>query len=75
MTACDEFIENARKVLPDLCKTKDLIKLGIYPSEQAAHHARKKGLACDHFKLPHGTIVYPKKGVIDLLEKSKHSHE
>lgn len=74
MTSCDDFIERAKNELPDLCNTKDLVKFGIYKSGQAAHNARKKGLAADHFRLPHGTIVYPKKGIIELLEKSKHSH-
>jgi hypothetical protein len=75
MTSCDDFIEKAKRTLPELCTTKDLVKFGIYKSEQAAHNARKKGVAADYFKMPHGNLVYPKKGVIELLEKSKHSTE
>src|SRR5260221_13914556 len=72
MTSCDDFIEKAKRTLPELCTTKDLINLGIYKSDQAAYHARKNGLAADHFRMPHGTIVYPKNGIIELLEKSKY---
>lgn len=75
MSSCDDFIEKAKKELPDPCSTQDLVRFGIYKSDQAAHHARKNGLAADHFKLPHGTIMYPKKGIIQLLEKSKHTCE
>ena len=71
MNSCDEFIERAKRELPDLCTTGDLIKLGIYKSPQAATHARQTGRSSDYFKLPTGTVVHPKKGVIDLLENSK----
>ena len=75
MTSCDDFIEKATKVLPELCTTNDLIKLGIYKSAQGATHARQTGRSADYFKLPTGTIVYPKKGIIELLKKSKHSSD
>ena len=73
MTSCDDYIEKARRELPELCNTKDLVNFGIYKSEQAAHIARKKGVASEYFKLPHGTIMYSKKGILELLEKSKHT--
>ncbi len=73
MTSCDNFIAKARRDLPDLCSTEDLVRFGIYKSSQAAHHARNQGFAADYFKLPQGTIVYPKEGIINLLENSKHS--
>lgn len=73
MTSCDDFIDELRKELPKLCTAKDLVKFGLYKSEQAAYNARKKGHAFDHFKMPHGTIVYPREGVIESLEKSKYS--
>lgn len=72
MTSCDEFIEKARRELPELCTTKDLVKFGLFVSEQSAHAARKKGQCCEYFKLPHGPVRYPRDGVIKLLEKSKH---
>lgn len=72
MNSCDKFIEKARQELPELCSTKDLVRIGLFKSEHCAWHARKKGISFDYFKLPHGTVVYPKKGVIELLEKSKH---
>jgi len=75
MSSCDDFIEKARKELPDPCSTQDLVRFGIYKSDQAAHNARKNGSAADYFRLPHGTIMYPKKGIINLLESSKHSCE
>ncbi len=71
MNSCDDFIEKAKKNLPDLCSVKDLIALGIYRSEQAAAYARKKSIGPDFFKLPHRTVIYPKIGVINYLTKMK----
>jgi hypothetical protein len=73
MSFCDEFIEKLKKTLPELCIVRDLIDVGIYRSDQAAYHARKSGTSPDYFKLPHRGIVYPKKGIIEFLEKGKHS--
>lgn len=70
MNACEDYIEAINKVLPDICTTKDLIKIGIFKSDQAAAYARKEGLSPDYFKLPTKTIFYPKKGVIEFLRKS-----
>jgi hypothetical protein len=75
MTYCDDFIAKIKRDLPELCTTKDLIRIGLFTSEQAAHAARKKGFAPEYFKLPQGSVRFPKQGVIYLLEKSKHSHK
>lgn len=72
MNSCDEFIEKVKRELPDICSTKDLIKMGLFKSEHQAWHARKKGTSFDFFKLPQGTIGYPKTGIIQTLESSKH---
>lgn len=73
MNGCDDFITRAKKELPELCSTKDLVRFGLYSSEQCAYNARKNGIGFDYFKLPHGHIVYPKNGIIQQLENSKHS--
>lgn len=71
MTACDDFIEKVKRELPELCTTKDLVRLGIYKSPQAASHARKMGFSSPYFKLPTGTVVHPKAGIIQLLTNAK----
>jgi hypothetical protein len=73
MSSCDQFIERAKRELPDLCTTSDLVKMGIFKSAQAASYARKKGMSSDYFKLPTGLVVHPKQGIIELLENAKHS--
>lgn len=75
MNSCDAFIKRAMKELPEMCTVKDLLKLGIYRSEQAAAHARRKGLSPDYFKLPHRGVLYPKQGVIEFLKQSQHPRE
>ena len=71
MNACDKFIEKLQRELPDLCTTTDLVKTGIYKSPQAVWRARKTGVFVDFFKLPTGTIVHPKDGIIQMLINSK----
>lgn len=72
---CDEFIENVLRRLPDPCRTKDLIRLKIYASEQAASIARKKGLGPCYFKPKKRQIYYPRAGVIEYLQKSRYQGE
>lgn len=72
MNSCDEYITRLANTLPEICSTKHLIEIGIYRSEQSACYARKHGLSPDYFKIPLRGVCYPKKGVIDFLEKCKH---
>jgi hypothetical protein len=71
MNSCDKFIEKLQRELPELCTTTDLVKVGIYKSPQAVWRARKTGMFVDFFKLPTGTIVHPKDGIIQMLKNSK----
>lgn len=72
MSSCDDYIEKITRDLPDPCTTKDLIKAGIFSSDQAASYARRHGIAPDFFKFKGRGVIYPKDGVIAYLERSKH---
>jgi len=69
MKACKLFIECLKRTLPDLVTPKDLVKLGIYKSEQAAYAARQKGRCPEYFRIPQRGVLYPKAAVIEFLEK------
>jgi hypothetical protein len=56
-----------KKKLPELCSVADLMKFGIFNSEQAAYSARKYGSGPQWFRLPHRGIVYPREQVIEYL--------
>ena len=56
-----------KKKLPELCSVADLMKFGIFNSEQAAYAARKSGNGPACFRLPHRGIVYPREQVIEYL--------
>jgi predicted DNA-binding transcriptional regulator AlpA len=68
---CDEYIENIRRILPDACTTKDLIRAGIYHSAQSAANERRAGKGPSHFKLKNRAVFYPKSAVIDYLQQAK----
>lgn len=70
--SCEEFIERCERELPDMCRCKDLIALGIYRSHQAARYAREKKNGPDYFHIPRSGIVYPKKAVITFLKSTAH---
>lgn len=72
---CDEFIETIYHRLPDPCRTKDLVRLKIYSSEQTASVARKNGRGPCYFKPKNGQIYYPRAGVIEYLQKSRYQGE
>lgn len=56
-----------KKKLPELCSVQDLMKFGVFNSEQAAYAARKYGSGPQWFRLPHRGIVYPREQVIEYL--------
>ena len=68
---CDVYIESLKKGLPEFATTKDLVKAGIYRTEQAAAHNRRSGNGPEYFVINKRCIMYPKKCVIDFMEKSR----
>lgn len=71
MSACDEYIQNLRQELPKQCSVKDLLKIGLFSSDQSARLARRSGDTPSYFKL-RSRIMYPREAVIEWLEKRKH---
>lgn len=63
------LIVKLRKQLPELCSVGDLMKIGIYRSDQAAYAARKSGRCPAYFRMPSRGIVYPREHVIDFLKR------
>lgn len=53
--------------LPELVSARDLVKVGMYRTEQGAYAARQSGKCPPYFRIPGRGIVYPKQGVIDFL--------
>jgi hypothetical protein len=70
MELSKSLIAKLRKKLPDLCSVSDLLRVGIYRSEQAAYAARKSGKCPANFRLAFRGIVYPREEVIDYLKKA-----
>ncbi len=54
------------KELPDLCRTADLVRMGLYPTEDAAYLARTRGLSPDYIKVGR-KVLFPKQCVIEFL--------
>jgi hypothetical protein len=71
MTACEDFIQDFIKDMPNLVTTRDLIKYGFYKTDQAAASARRRGNGPEFFKLNGRVIVYPLKGIVEFLRKSQ----
>lgn len=72
MKGIDKYIESLNQKLPDLCTTRDLIKLGIFSSTAVAEYYRKTNLGPSYFVLGEHRIRYPKLALIEWLEKGKH---
>jgi len=71
MSACDDFIQKIDRVLPEMATTRDLIKAGIFRSDQGAAAARKAGNCPEFFRFNNKVILYPKSGVLEFLRKAK----
>jgi len=69
MRYLENYIERAREELPDPCTVKDLIKLGIYRSEQAAYHSRVNHMGPEFFQFDNSRVIYPKDAVIAYMKK------
>lgn len=66
---CNMLMSKLRRKLPELASVKDLLRIGLYRTEQAAYAARKRGKCPPYFRIPSRGIVYPKDGIIEFLEK------
>lgn len=71
MTACDIYIKKIALRLPEICSVRDLVKVGLYASPQAARVARLAQTFPAHFQMGK-KIIIPKESVIEWLNKSKH---
>lgn len=73
MSDCKQFIQSLRRKLPELVSAKDLVKCGVYRTEQAAYAARMRGKCPPYIRIPSRGIVYPRQGVLDFLENNFHN--
>lgn len=69
MTDHKSLISKISKNLPELVSSKDLVKIGMYKSEQGAYVARRTGECPPYVRIPSCGIRYPKLGVINFLTK------
>jgi hypothetical protein len=69
MKAVNILISKIINNVPELATTRDLIKTGLYRSEQAAYMARRQRRSPPWMRLPGLGIVYPRDGIIEFLEK------
>jgi hypothetical protein len=66
-------IQMSFESLPEFLRSTDLIKLGLYPSENALYSARIRGEGPSYIKLKR-KILYPKSAVIGWIElRLKHN--
>lgn len=63
------LISKLSRTLPELVSSKDLVKIGMYKSEQGAYVARRNGECPPYVRIPACGIRYPKLGVINFLTK------
>lgn len=74
MSACEEYIAHLEKILPEMCRTKDLVKAGIFQTDNGASLARQRGDTPEFFRINARVVLYPKKGVIEFLKSKKEKH-
>lgn len=60
--------------LPEFLNSHDLVKLGLWPSDDAVYLARLRGLSPDFIKLGK-KILYPKASVIEFIQRHLKSGE
>ena len=75
MSECENYIEKLEKLLPDMVRTKDLIALGIFDSNQAAFASRRNKTGPEFFQMNKRVVKYPKKSVIDYMKSKIGSNE
>lgn len=74
MTASEKYISKIASKLPEQCCVKDLIRVGLYASPQAARIARLSHAFPDYFKMGK-RIIIPKECVIEWLNKARNGGE
>ena len=73
MSACDDYIENIEKMLPESCTVQDLIKVRIFTTAGMAYQARVSKDGPPYFQLGNRRkIIYPRNGIIQWLKERKH---
>ena len=73
MNAWDGYLEKMRDKLPEICKIKDLVKLGIFCSASEATQHKKKGDVPVYFQLgKRGRILFMREDVIQWFKEKIH---
>ena len=67
---CD-YVDYLTQHLPEMCRVRDLIRVGLYISAQAAYSARRLGSGPAFMHIPQRGIVYEKTSVIDFVRDLK----
>ncbi len=70
MDQCD-YVHYLTEHLPELCRVRDLVRVGLYISAQAAYAARKAGQSPPFIHISQRGIIYEKQGVIDFIKDLK----
>jgi|BogFormECP03_OM2_1039629.scaffolds.fasta_scaffold00001_59 hypothetical protein len=74
MSSNDEFIQKLDQIWPEILETDDLVKVGLYPSMQAAYYSRKLGRAPEYFEVGK-RIFYAKTAVLNWLRSAKRNEK
>lgn len=69
MTALEEYLEFLYRKLPIMCRTKDLLQVGLYRSEQAACAARRRGNCPDFIRTNARVVEYPRPAVLAYVKR------
>jgi hypothetical protein len=67
MQELNEYLRKISYSLPEMCRTRDLIKIGLYRTDQAAAAARKRGNSPEFIQINKRVVLYPKNAVIRFL--------
>jgi hypothetical protein len=66
--ACDAFIDKVATTLPEMARTEDLIRIGIFRTAQSASRARKINDSPPFIKINNKVYLYPRDGVVKFLK-------
>lgn len=66
-----DFVAQLTEKLPPLCRVRDLVKMGVYRSPQAAYEARRAGVGPNFIRIPKTGILYPREEVISFIKSSR----
>ncbi len=73
MESSDTFLKNLSAKLPDTCRTCDLVRVGLYRSDQAAAAARRRGDSPPFYQMNGRVILYAKEEVIEFIRSKRKS--